>query len=145
MSKSLRVLLPLTVAMITASVALFAHHGATRWEREKTTTISGEVKQFDWLNPHPVLLLNVKNAEGNVEVWEIEFHPPGVMNRSLGWTRKTFQPGDQVKVFGHPEKPGVALPSGYKSLRPVKVTFSNGQVHTVDPPGAGKIEQTEGY
>jgi hypothetical protein len=144
MKKKLLPLLSSTVALFALSVSLFAHHGATRWERDKWATISGEVKQFDWLNPHPVLLLNVKNAEGNVEIWEIGFHPPGVMNRGLGWTRKTFLPGDQVKIYGHPEKPGLALPSGYKSLRPVKVTFSDGREHIVDPPGA-KQGQAGGY
>ena len=130
---------------LALAAPLFAHHGATRWERDKTATISGQVRQFDWQNPHPLLLLDVKNDAGVVETWAIEFHPPGVMNRGLGWTRSTFKPGDQVKVYGHPEKANLPLTNGFKSLRPLKVTFSNGAVHTVDPPGAGKIEQAGGY
>jgi Family of unknown function (DUF6152) len=81
------------------------------------------------------LLVDVKNDKGVVETWAVEFHPPNVMNRGLGWTHNTFKPGDQVTIYGHPEKKSVPLVNGMKSLRPVKVTMASGQEVTVDPPG----------
>jgi hypothetical protein len=118
------------------SAGAFAHHGASRWDTDAWGTISGTVKRFDWQNPHPLLLLDVKNAEsGEIETWAVEFHPPNVMSRGVGWNHSTFKPGDRVTIYGHPEKKSVPMVNGMKSLRPVKVTMPNGQVVTVDPPG----------
>jgi hypothetical protein len=119
---------------VMSTVAL-AHHGASRWNLDEWGTISGTVKRFDWENPHPLLLLEVKNDKGESETWAVEFHPPNVMSRGLGWTHDTFKPGDKVTINGHPEVKGVPLVNGMKSLRPVKVTMPSGQVVTVDPPG----------
>ncbi|HEV2523468.1 MAG TPA: DUF6152 family protein [Candidatus Acidoferrales bacterium] len=117
------------------SAPAFAHHGASRWDVDTWGTISGTVKEFDWQNPHPLLLLDVKNDKGAVETWAVEFHPPNVMSRGLGWNHSTFKQGDQVTIYGHPEKKSVPVVNGMKSLRPVKVTMPGGQEVTVDPPG----------
>ncbi len=117
------------------STGVFAHHGASRWDVDAWGTITGTVKQFDWQNPHPLLLLDVKNDKGDVETWAVEFHPPNVMSRGVGWNHSTFKPGDQLTIYGHPEKKSVPMVNGMKSLRPVKVTMPGGQVVTVDPPG----------
>jgi hypothetical protein len=82
-----------------------------------------------------LLLVDVKNDKGEVETWAVEFHPPNVMSRGVGWNHSTFKPGDQVTINGHPEKKSVPIVNGMKSLRPVKVTMPGGQVVTVDPPG----------
>lgn len=115
--------------------SIFAHHGASRWNGDEWATIAGQVKSFDWQNPHPLLLIDVKNDKGAMETWAVEFHPPNVMARGLGWTHNTFKAGDQVSVYGHPEKKGVPLINGMKSIRPVKVTMPDGKEITVDPPG----------
>ena len=91
------------------STAPFAHHGASRWDADAWGTISGTVKEFDWQNPHPLLLLDVKNDKGAIETWAVEFHPPNVMSRGLGWNHSTFKPGDQVAIYGHPEKKSVPI------------------------------------
>ena len=117
------------------SIVALAHHGAARWDLDEWGMITGTVKRFDWENPHPLLLLEVKSDKGESETWAVEFHPPNVMSRGLGWTHDTFKQGDKVTISGHPEVKGVPLVNGMKSLRPVKVTMPSGQVVTVDPPG----------
>jgi hypothetical protein len=127
-------ILPALIEFFAISGPIFAHHGAARWNTDEWGTISGQVKEFDWQNPHPLLLIEVKSDKGNAETWAVEFHPPNVMARGVGWTHNTFKPGDQVTIYGHPEKKGLPIVNGMKSLRPVKVTFPSGQVVTVDPP-----------
>ena len=78
------------------STCAFAHHGASRWDVDAWGTIAGTVKTFDWQNPHPLLLVDVKNDKGDFETWAVEFHPPNVMSRGVGWNHNTFKPGDQV-------------------------------------------------
>jgi len=58
------------------------------------------VKEFDWQNPHPLLLLDVKSDKGAVETWAVEFHPPNVMARGVGWTHNTFKPGSRSPFMG---------------------------------------------
>ena len=128
-------LLVLFVANCATGSFISAHHGASRWDTDAWGTISGTVKEFDWQNPHPLLLLDVKTDKGALETWAVEFHPPNVMSRGLGWSHNTFKPGDQVTIYGHPEKKSVPIVNGMKSLRPVKVTMPGGQQLTVDPPG----------
>jgi len=132
--RSIAILFALCVCSLLSS-AVSAHHGASRWDVDSWGTITGTVKEFDWQNPHPLLLLDVKNDKGEMETWAVEFHPPNVMSRGVGWTHSTFKIGDQVTVYGHPEKKSVPIVNGMKSLRPVKVTMPGGQVVTVDPPG----------
>ena len=135
MRKRIFAMFAMIVGCLAISNPLFAHHGASRWDTDAWGTISGQVKEFDWQNPHPLLLIEVKNDKGAAETWAVEFHPPNVMNRGLGWTHNTFKAGDQVTIYGHPEKKSVPLVNGMKSLRPVKVTMPGGQEVTVDPPG----------
>ena len=133
-TRSIAILFALCVCSLLSS-AVSAHHGASRWDVDSWSTITGTVKEFDWQNPHPLLLLDVKNEKGEMETWAVEFHPPNVMSRGVGWTHSTFKIGDQVAIYGHPEKKSVPIVNGMKSLRPVKVTMPGGQVVTVDPPG----------
>jgi hypothetical protein len=128
-------ILSVVVGLFAISGPAFAHHGAARWNTDDWATISGQVKEFDWQNPHPLLLLDVKNDKGTSETWAVEFHPPNVMARGVGWNHSTFKPGDEITIYGHPEKKGVPIVNGMKSLRPVKVTFADGHAVTVDPPG----------
>jgi len=135
MKKMMATVFPVILGLVAFSVPALAHHRAARWNTDDWATISGDVKEFDWQNPHPLLLVVVKNDKGATETWAVEFHPPNVMARGLGWTHNTFKPSDQVTIYGHPEKKGLPIVNGMKSLRPVKVTFPSGQVVTVDPPG----------
>ena len=121
--------------LFVVSIPMWAHHGALRWDTKQSATISGQVREFDWQNPHPLLLLDVKNDKGIIETWAIEFHPPNAMARALGWNRNTFKAGDQITIYGNPERSGQPLSNGFKSLRPVKVTFSGDREAIVDPPG----------
>jgi Family of unknown function (DUF6152) len=135
MKRETRALLLMLLGSCFGSAGVVAHHGASRWDTDAWGTISGTVKRFDWQNPHPLLLVDAKNENGEVETWAVEFHPPNVMSRGVGWNHNTFKPGEQVTIYGHPEKKGVPIVNGMKSIRPVKVTMPTGQVVTVDPPG----------
>ena len=81
--QSIAILFVLCVCSLLPS-AVFAHHGASRWDVDSWGTITGTVKEFDWQNPHPLLLLDVKNDKGEMETWAVEFHPPNVMSRGVG-------------------------------------------------------------
>jgi len=92
-------------------VAAFAHHGTgIAYDNSKPTVIFGIVKEFSWTNPHAHLILEVKDAKGQLSEYAVEMNSPGVMLRQ-GWTRKQFSVGDQVQITVYPSKVGTPVGS----------------------------------
>lgn len=112
----------LLLAALGASVSAFSHHSFAVYDLTKMVTMKGEVKSFQWTNPHSVIWLTVKPEGGGAsEDWAFETTSPGVLTRS-GWTRNSVKAGDKVTVEFHPLRDGshggglksVTLPDGTK-------------------------------
>ena len=96
-----------------------AHHSFAMFDAEKTVTLDGSVKEFQWTNPHAWIMLNVANPQGQADVWAIELNGPSALVRD-GWKPKTLTPGMNVSVAIHPLHDGtnggqflkVKLPDG---------------------------------
>jgi len=99
-----------------------AHHSFAMFDPEKTVTLKGTVKDFEWQNPHVWLEMNVMDqATGKVVKYSLEM---GSVARSTydGWKKDTVRPGDAITATMHPLKDGsrggmylsVELPSGQK-------------------------------
>ena len=99
----------------------FAHHSFAAFDLSKTTTLTGVVKDFQWLNPHSWIQLMVTDASGAAVEWSIEAGSPSSMSRQ-GWKPKTLKPGDKVIITAHPLRDGrtggslvsATLPDGTK-------------------------------
>ena len=83
----------------------FAHHGAAAYDMSKTITVTGTVTDFQFVNPHVLIAMDVKDASGKVEKWQGELTSPNHLSRA-GWTKSTLKPGDQVSLIGGPAKSG---------------------------------------
>ena len=79
------------------SVPLVAHHGAASFDTSKTVTVKGTVTEYVWTNPHVLVKMEVKDAEGKITAWVVEVWNP-VTQSNRGWTKNTFKPGDEVSV-----------------------------------------------
>lgn len=84
-------------ALLAFSAPLVAHHGAASFDTSQTVTVKGIVTDYIWTNPHVLLRLDVKEANGTVTGWVVEVWNP-VTQSNRGWTRTTFKPGDDVSV-----------------------------------------------
>src|ERR1700730_15835871 len=78
---------------LVLSVPLFAHHGAASYDTGKPITVTGTVTEYIWTNPHVLLKLDVKGDSGDITHWVVEAWNP-VTQKSRGWTKDTFKPGD---------------------------------------------------
>jgi hypothetical protein len=67
--------------------------------------LNGTVKEFRWVNPHVSLFVLANHPGGAPELWSVEITSPGNLTR-LGWTRKSFNPGDKVIVEINPLRDG---------------------------------------
>jgi len=116
-----------------------AHHSGAMFDAEKLVTLSGNVKEFQWTNPHCWIQLMVLQGNGTAAEWSIEMAAPGTLSR-LGWHKSTLKPGDNVSVQIHPLKSG-EMGGGF-----VSATLPDGTILTARPvptEGAGPAPPTE--
>jgi hypothetical protein len=102
----LRSVLVFAVACLSAT-AVVAHHGSNvSYQLDKTITLSGTVTEWEFVNPHPQIYFDVKDAQGAVAHWAVELLPtPSMMrNMKVGWSRTTLKAGDQVKLVCNPSR-----------------------------------------
>jgi hypothetical protein len=92
-------------AFVASGGAALAHHSFAMFDADQQATLSGTVKEFQWVNPHAWIYLMVANHDGQLDQWAIELGGPGNLTRQ-GWTQKTLTPGMDVKLTIHPLRDG---------------------------------------
>lgn len=109
------------LATILCGATVFAHHSFAAFDMANTATLSGTVKEFQWLNPHSWIQMMVTDASGKAVEWSIEMNSPSSLSRQ-GWKPKTLKPDDKITVVMHPLRDGrpggsfvsLTLPDGKK-------------------------------
>ncbi len=92
------------MALLAAPVP--AHHSFAMFDFNNTVTFKATVKEFRWTNPHVVLLVEGSPTAGAApEVWSMELTSPGNLTR-IGWTRRSFKPGDRIELEFNPLRDG---------------------------------------
>jgi len=86
----------LLLALVTGALA---HHGQAAFDTSKTVTVTGTVTEFEFLNPHVQVYIEVKGDKGEKEKWQGELTAPNKLARA-GWTKRTLKPGDTVTLSG---------------------------------------------
>jgi hypothetical protein len=130
-----RLVIVLAVAVgLLVSVSMFAHHGGASFATGEQITLKGTVTKWVYLNPHLLLMVDVKGEDGKVVNWVLETQSPVVMYPS-GYRRDSFKPGDEVTVLAGPAKNG--QPVG----RIIEVVKADGTKFGRFRPAAGSTEQ----
>lgn len=115
---------------------VMAHHSAAMFDATKTVVHKGTVKRFLWTNPHSLLIVSVRNTDGQVVDYSYEANGPGYLVRN-GWARQSVKPGDEITVVSHPlvdGKPGGNL---------VEVTLPDGRKLSAEPRVPGLTEEPQ--
>jgi hypothetical protein len=118
----LAVLLGVTAFLFVCGPVL-AHHGRSNYDVTATATVKGIVTEFEWVNPHALIHLDVTGENGNVEKWIAETNSPNTLSRQ-GWSKNTVKTGDEITLVGHRVKGG----GNYINFS--KITFADGRVLT---------------
>ena len=91
---------------VFATPSVFAHHSfAAEYDGSKPITLKGKVTQFEWVNPHSWVHIDVTDEKGNVANWACETAPPNGLYRQ-GWRRDSLKVGDVVVIDGYMAKDG---------------------------------------
>jgi len=104
MTRTLVLVAALGIAIFCPAVAL-SHHSNVAYEVTKVITITGVVKDFEWVNPHTWLHVVVDDGKGGKVEWACEGRAPGVLLRA-GWSRSILKAGETVTVDMSPAKDG---------------------------------------
>ena len=120
MTRKLTVILSAGVVLLLVAGPMFAHHGAAAYDTSQNTTLKGTVVEFDFINPHCQLFINVADESGALVKWDGEFTNPGTLHRR-GWTKEMFKPGDQITMIGNRAKNGANV------LRVLKLQMADGK------------------
>ena len=99
-------------ALVTITAGLFthggfAHHGyANRYDQENPITIDGVVVELQLVNPHSLIIFNVRGEDGKVVRWNGHLGSATNLRRDEGWTKDTLKPGDRITIQGLPSRNG---------------------------------------
>lgn len=90
-------------AWLVAGQTAAAHHSiAGMYDASQNTTYEGQVVHFQFINPHPILVVAVQRG-GRTEQWQMEMDNRRELS-AIGFTETTFRPGDRVVVHGSPAR-----------------------------------------
>ena len=78
------------------------------FDMQRLISLTGVVTKVEWTNPHTYMYLNVKNAQGQIEEWAIEFNSPHFLKHN-GWTSTTVSAGDTITCTGAPARDGARV------------------------------------
>jgi Family of unknown function (DUF6152) len=96
----------LVAGVIICATPVKSHHSFAMFDGGKTITVTGTVKEFQWVNPHVLIWVEVNDARNAQPiVWSIEASSPGNLRRQ-GWKQDSLKPGDRVEVIGNPLRDG---------------------------------------
>lgn len=99
------VVLTLTALLLGMPAFAPAHHSFAMFDRERTVTITGVIREFQWTNPHSWIQITVTDDAGKVTEWSLEGGSPGIMGRN-GWKRTSLVPGEKVTIELYPLRSG---------------------------------------
>jgi hypothetical protein len=103
MRKALSLLSVIGIAVAAGPAA--AHHSFALFDMNKTVSLEGRVKAFEWSNPHTWITLEVPNQQNATDEWLIELPSAGSLARD-GWNKNYIKAGERLILRINPLKDG---------------------------------------
>jgi hypothetical protein len=89
------------VLALALGVPVLAHHSfAATYLEDQSVTIEGDIVVFSLRNPHSFVQVNVKESDGTVNRYVVEWGSPAQLSGKV--SRDTLKPGDHVIISGNP-------------------------------------------
>jgi Family of unknown function (DUF6152) len=111
----------LILAAAMAGVPALAHHSfAAEYSIDQPITLKGTLTKVEWTNPHGWIYIDLKDAQGKVTNWAVEFGAPNALLRR-GLRKTDFPSGVELVIKGYRAKNGTSTVNG------TSVTFPDGR------------------
>jgi hypothetical protein len=103
-TRSRHPLLIFVFLLLVPATSAFAQNAfSATFDNTRQVKLSGVVTQIDWVNPRAWFHINVRDANGTVWDWAVQFGNPLDMEKD-GWKRNSLHIGDTVNVDGFPAR-----------------------------------------
>lgn len=88
------------VFLMLCGTTAFAHHSlAGIYDDNRRLTVEGVITRFQFIHPHPLVRIEVKDPSGKAQLWMLEMDNRGEL-MARGFDMDTLKPGDRIKVTG---------------------------------------------
>lgn len=79
-----------------------AHHSTNGiYDSERKMELTGTVKSWRFINPHPYLVIQAEDESGTMREWDVSYGGAAVVHlKRQGYTEATFKEGDVIIVKG---------------------------------------------
>lgn len=131
-----------TLSLLTGSILLMAggvqaHHShGPFYHLDQIVEVTGVVKHFRLVNPHPEIVLEVTGSDGElVEVIVYAQAYAGQMREMGGWTNDSVKVGQTVTAMGHPGRGSVTSVMGQTLTTPSGDVLNMRFTDLLKPPG----------
>jgi hypothetical protein len=104
---------------------------------DRNLEITGTVVSFDFINPHPIIVVAVTDETGRRSDWQVE-GPTAIYLSRTGWTAESVRPGETITVRGAPPKKAEA-----RALAGREVRKSDGTVLRLYADDARRVLELE--
>ena len=104
------------VLLLLVAAPVLAHHSfAVFFDPDRNVSVTGVVQEFQFRNPHGLIRITVKKADGGEETWKGETNSPSILERR-GWSSGVLKVGETITMDGWPARDG----SRYLRVRAVR-------------------------
>jgi hypothetical protein len=131
-----------TLSLLMGSILLLAggvqaHHShGPFYHLDQTVEVTGVVKHFRLVNPHPEIVLEVTGSDGELaEVTVYAQAYAGQMREMGGWTNDSVKVGQTVTAVGHPGRGSVTSVMGQTLTTPSGDVLNMRFGDLLKPPG----------
>jgi hypothetical protein len=104
--KALILFTALAIAAGPVALRVSGHHSTnSMYDEARTVEVTGKVLEWQFVNPHPYLVVEMAAANGRLEKWDLSFGGSAVSHLTArGFTKTTFKVGETVIARGAPAR-----------------------------------------
>ncbi len=95
----------MAVGLLMVTGSLWAHHSDAVYDQTRLVNIKGTITKHMFVNPHQVIGMKVRDADGRVTKWTL-IGAAVSRSRAAGWSKTSIVPGDAVDVWGFQYRDG---------------------------------------
>ncbi len=95
------------LAIAASATPAGAHHNANaQWFTERDVPLTGVLKELKDISPHAHWIIEVKNAKGGVDRWDLEAVSVNLLRRQGIMVKQMIKPGQTYTFYTAPSRDG---------------------------------------